>query len=70
MSARPLPTATEIAVAVKPSPTNGMIRALKTTFWGVFRPRTNRSCRSRSAALIEIRSIFLIGADSQVCADL
>jgi hypothetical protein len=31
---------------------------------------TNRSNRSRSAALIPIRSIFLIGADLQVRADL
>src|SRR6185295_5919293 len=40
------------------------------TFCGVFRPRARRSNRSRSAAPIEIRSIFLIGADSQVRADL
>jgi hypothetical protein len=38
--------------------------------WGVFRSRTSRSSRSRSAVLIEICSIFLIGADSQVRANL
>jgi hypothetical protein len=36
----------------------------------VFRSRISRSNRSRSVALISIRSIFLIGADSQVRADL
>ena len=46
------------------------IRALQTTFCGVFRSRTSRSNRARSAPPIEIRSIFLIGADSQVRADL
>jgi hypothetical protein len=45
-------------------------RALQTTFWGVLRSRTSRSNRSRSAALIEICSIFLIRAESQVCTDL
>ena len=43
---------------------------LQTPFYGVLRSLTRRSNRSRSAALIEIRSIFLIGADSQVRADL
>src|SRR5207248_4177915 len=65
-----LPTAAAIAVAVKPSLANNTIRALQTTFCGVFRSRTSRSNRSRSDMLIEIRSIFLIGADSQVRADL
>jgi len=65
-----LSTAAETAIAVKPSLANSTIRALQTTFWGVFRSRTNRSNRSRSAALIEICSIFLIDADSQVRADL
>src|SRR5437763_16428236 len=46
------------------------ICALQTIFCGMFRSRTSRSNRSRSAALIEIRSIFPIGADSQVCVDL
>jgi hypothetical protein len=46
------------------------LRALQTTFWGEFRSHTSRSNLSRSAALIEICSIFLIGAESQVCADL
>src|SRR5262249_45456577 len=41
-----------------------------TTSCGAFRSLTNRSNRSRSATLIEICSIFLIGADSQVRADL
>lgn len=36
----------------------------------VFRSRTSRSNRSRSAVLTAICSIFLINADSQVCADL
>jgi hypothetical protein len=43
---------------------NNTIRALQTTFCSVFRSLTGRPNRSRSAALIEIRSIFLIGADS------
>ncbi len=67
---RLLPTAVAIAPAVKPSPAKSTIRALQTTFWGVFRSRTSRSNLSRSAALIEICSIFLIGAESQVRADL
>jgi hypothetical protein len=46
------------------------MRARHTTFCGVFRSRTSRSIRSRSAALTEIRSIFRIGADSLICADL
>jgi hypothetical protein len=45
------------------------IRALQTTFCGVFRSRTSRFNRSRSAALIEIRSILLIDADLQVRAE-
>jgi len=65
-----LPTAAAIATAVNPWPAKSTIRARQTTFWGVFRSRTSRSNRSRSAALIEICSIFLIGADSQVRADL
>jgi len=65
-----LPTAAAIASAVRPSLASSTIRALQTTFCGVFRSRTSRSNRSRSAAVIEIRSIFLIGADSQVRADL
>jgi hypothetical protein len=52
------------------SPANSTIRARQTTFCGVFRSRISRSNSSRSAALIEIRSIFLIGADSQLRADL
>jgi hypothetical protein len=36
----------------------------------VLRSWTSLSNRSRSAALIEMRSIFLIGAESQVRADL
>ena len=54
----------------QPSPANSTIRALQTTFCGVFRSRTSRSSRSQSAVLIDIRSIFFIGADSQVRADL
>jgi hypothetical protein len=46
------------------------MRTGQATFCGVFRSRTSRSNRSRSAVLIEICSIFLIGADSQVRADL
>ena len=46
------------------------IRARQTTFCGVLRSRISRPSRSRSAAPIEIRSIFLIRADSQVRADL
>jgi hypothetical protein len=65
-----LPTAAAIAPAVRPSLANNTIRTLQTTFCGVFRSRTSRSNRSRSAALIEICSIFLIGADSQLRADL
>jgi hypothetical protein len=65
-----LPTAAAIATAAKPSPANRTIRARQTTFCGVLRSRISRSSRSRSAALIKIRSIFLIGADSQVRADL
>jgi hypothetical protein len=65
-----LPTADAIASAVNPSLANSTIRARQTTFWGVFRSRTSRSSRSRSAVLIEIRSIVLIGPNSQVCADL
>jgi len=65
-----LPTAAAIASAVNPSLASSTMRALQTTFWGVFRSRTSRSNRSRSAALIDIRSIFLIGADSQVRANL
>ena len=37
---------------------------------GALRSRISRSSRSPSAALIKIRSIFLIGADLQVCTDL
>ena len=44
--------------------------ALQPTFCGVFRSRTSRSNRSRSAAPIKIRSIFLIAADLHVRADL
>jgi hypothetical protein len=65
-----LPTVAAIASALSPSLASNTIRARQTTFCGVFRSRTSRSNRSRSAALIEIRSIFLIGADSQVRADL
>jgi hypothetical protein len=65
-----LPTEAAIPADVSPSLANNTIRALQTTFCGVFRSRTSRSNRSRSAALIEMRSIFLIGADSQVRADL
>src|SRR6478672_5805819 len=55
---------------VRPSLASNTIRALQTAFCGVFRSRTNRSNRSRSAALIPIRSIFLMGADLQVRPDL
>jgi hypothetical protein len=65
-----LPTAAAIASAISPSLAKSTIRARQTNFCGVFRSRTNRSSRSRSASLIEIRSIFRIGADSQVQADL
>jgi hypothetical protein len=61
-----LPTAAAIASAVSPSLAKSTIRALQTTFWGVFRFRTSPSNPSRSALLIEIRSIVLIGPDSQV----
>ncbi len=47
-----------------------LLYPLHTAAGGVFRSRTNRSNRSRSAALIEICSIFLIRADSHVCATL
>jgi hypothetical protein len=67
---RLLLTAAAIASAISPSLASSTIRALQTTFCGVFRSRTSRSNRSRSAALIAICSIFLIGADSQVRADL
>jgi hypothetical protein len=67
---RLLSTAPAIPSAVSPSLACNTIRALQTTFCGVFRSRTNRSNRSRSAALIKICSIFLIGAESQVRADL
>jgi hypothetical protein len=63
-------TAVAIAPVAKPSLAKSTIRALQTTFWGVFRSRISRSNRSRSGALIEICSIFLIGADSQVRANL
>jgi hypothetical protein len=53
-----------------PPPSAHRRRALQTTFCGVFRSRTNRSNRSRSAALTEICSIFLIGVDSQIRVDL
>jgi hypothetical protein len=65
-----LPTAAAIPIACSPSAANNTIRARQTTFCGVFRSRTNRGNRSQSASLIEIRSIFLIRADSQVRADL
>jgi hypothetical protein len=52
------------------SKTRNTIRALQTTLCGVFRSRTSRSNRSRSATLIEIRTIFLVRADSQVRAPL
>ncbi|KRR02322.1 hypothetical protein CQ10_18995 [Bradyrhizobium valentinum] len=58
---RLLPTA-----AVSPSLAKSTIRALQTTFWSVFRFRDQHSNPSRSALLIEIRSIVLIGPDSQV----
>jgi hypothetical protein len=57
-------------LAVTLSPSSNTIRALQTTFCGVFRSLTSRSNSSRSATLIEIRSIVLIGAGSQVRADL
>ena len=47
-----------------------MIDSLEVRVCGVFRSQTSRSSRSRSASLIDIRSIFRIGADSQVQADL
>src|ERR1700756_194868 len=56
---RLLPTAAAIASAVNPSLASNTIRALQTTFCGVFRSRTSRSNRSRSTALTAIRSIFL-----------
>jgi hypothetical protein len=62
--------AAAMAPAVKPSLANSTTRARQITFRGVLRSPANRSSRSRSAALIEIRSIFLIGADSQVRTDL
>jgi hypothetical protein len=65
-----LPTDAAIASAVNPSLASSTICALQTTFWGVFRSRTSRSNRSRSDALTDIRSIFLISANSQVRADL
>jgi hypothetical protein len=63
-------TAAAIVVAVKPSLANNTIRARQTTFCGVFWSRISRSNRSRSPSLTEIRSIFLINADSQVRVDL
>jgi hypothetical protein len=59
-------TAAAIPSAVNPSLANSTIRALQTIFWGVFRSWTSRTNRSRSAPLIKIRSIFLIGTESQV----
>jgi hypothetical protein len=46
-----MPTAAEIAVAVRPSLARSTMRALQTTFCGVFRSRTSRSIRSRSRVL-------------------
>jgi hypothetical protein len=43
---------------------------IRLTFCGVFRSWISRSGRSPSASLTEICSIFLIGVDSQVRADL
>ena len=60
-----MPNAAAIPSAVNPSPARNMICARQTTFCGVFRSRTSRSNPSRSATLI-----FLIGANSPVCADL
>jgi len=54
----------------KKSLASSTIRALQTTFCGVFRSRTSRSNRSRPVMLIAICSIFLIGTDSQLRADL
>jgi len=65
-----LVTAAAIASAVSPSLAMSTIRARQTNFRGVFRSRTSSSSRSRSASLIEIRSIVRIGPDSQVQADL
>jgi len=62
-----LPTEAAISTAFNPAAAPGTILARHTTLCGVFRSRTRRSKRSRSASLIDIRSIFLIGADSQVC---
>jgi hypothetical protein len=55
-----------LAGLISPSLAKSTIRALQTTFWGVFRLRTSPSNPSRSALLIEIRSIVLISPDSQV----
>jgi len=63
---RLLPIAVAIASAINPSLASSTIRALQTTFWGKFRLRASRSNRSRSALRIKIRSIVLIGPDSQV----
>lgn len=63
-------TSVSTLTLVSPSAANNTIRARQTTFCGVFRSRTNRSNHPRSASLTEIRSIFLIPADSQVCVDL
>lgn len=67
---RLLLTAAAIASAVSLSLASSTIRALQTTFCGVLLSRTSRSNRSRSTVLIAICSIFLVGADSQVRADL
>jgi hypothetical protein len=63
-------TAAAIATAVKPSLASSTIRARQTAFCGVLRSLTSRSSRSRSATLVEICSVFRIGADLQVRADL
>jgi hypothetical protein len=58
-------TAAAIASAVSPSLAKSTIRARQTNFCGVFRSRTSRSSRSRSAPPIKISSIFRIGTESR-----
>src|SRR5689334_1748647 len=60
-----LPTVAAISIAFSPAPAPRTILARQTSFCDVLRSLTRPSNRSRSASLTEIRSIFLIDADSQ-----
>jgi hypothetical protein len=67
--AQRMPTNAAIASAVNPC-WPAARAAPATTFGDVSRSLTSRPNRLRLAALIEIRSIFLIGADSRASVDL